>query len=442
MKGKTNSALGGGGSGGGELIFAENALNKDSVEAGEKVLLRRFTASPQISGYEAKYKEPICSPILKNRFVFIEDSNSGQYLATIEDDLTFKKITKLLHTLSDYTSTRARAIFIDGWIFYGDTSRLLNAVNIDSLEFLTFSNIQYSGCENYFFTKGTSVELCKFNTQTGDMEKCFTVLDKIPYQFVLTPLLLYKDILLTFYYISQGDKEIFLYKLNQDTGEKEELAYFADKAKSFSAEFKFCFPLTPTCCCLKGAKDLYYVIKIDESCKTFYVARLNCLGFENDISSTLYNTSNRTFTIIKQEESRTFLNILKFDPENWKKLEFVEKIDLTDTLESFKQSAGVGDLSIIKYQFLTEDLNRLNLVLYDKSSYYNLIINLKNNFLNWQIVPDFTYNYNEATLTAITTGKTDDHQKIEVKTTLPEKIPVSLNTNNVNATITVEGVNP
>ena len=49
MKGKTNSALGGGGSGGGELIFAENALNKDSVEAGEKVLLRRFTASHKYS---------------------------------------------------------------------------------------------------------------------------------------------------------------------------------------------------------------------------------------------------------------------------------------------------------------------------------------------------------------------------------------------------------
>ena len=426
MKGKTNSAHSGGGSNGGNLVFAENALEKDSVGAGEKVLLRRFAATPEIKGYEDRYREPICSPILKNRFIILDDPNSSQYLATIEDDATFKKITNLSNSMNDSSTTRGRAFFIDDWIFYGNTSDLFYAVNINSLENPMFNNIQYSGCENYFFTRRNSAEVLKFNSQTGTMEKYSTFLETIPYQYTYIPLLFYKDTLLTIYHFYQSYQSISLYKLNPDTQEKEDLYWFEDNTKTFSIEFKFNFQLTPTCCCLKEKRNVYYVIKLDESCKTFHIAPLNCLGFEDDISSTLYNPSNRTFTIIKQEGSQTFLNILRFDPENWTKLEFVEKIDLTDTLENFKQRTGIRDFSITKYQFLTEDLSKLHLVLYDKSNYYRFIINLKNNLTTWQAVSDSTYNYNESTLTAITTGKTNENQEIEVKTILPEKISVSL----------------
>ena len=181
------------------------------------------------------------------------------------------------------------------------------------------------------------------------------------------------------------------------------------------------------------------MIKIDESAQTFYYAPLNCLGFEDDISPAHYNTTNKTFTIIKPEDSHIFLNILKFNPEKWRELEFFERIDLTDSLENFRQSIGAENLSVSRYKYVSDDLNRLNLVVYDGSSCYALIMNLKNNLTSWQAVPDFTYNYNKCTLTAITTGKTDEHEKIEVKTTLPDKISISLNANDTNATITVEG---
>ncbi len=441
MKGKTNSALGGGGSGGGELIFAENALNKDSVEAGEKVLLRRFTATPEIKCYRTKSNNILCSPILKDRFIIYENTNEPQGLYTIEDDLTFKKITAFSHLISTSSSCYERALLFDNWLFYGNPSNLFYAVNLRTLDNPYFGYIKYSGCENFFFTTAYSAEIFNFNTQTGSMEKYFTVFQSIPYQYTYIPLLFYKDTVAVLYYYYNSNQRIYLYKLNHETQEKEELVYFEEtNSKSINTDAALRFPLTPSCYFMQKQNGNNYVLKIDESGKTFYQGVLNCLGFEKEITAAGYNPLNRTFTIIKQEGPQTFLNILRFDPENWTKLEFVEKIDLTDTLENFRQSVGAESISVTKTQYVTEDLRRINLELRDKSSYYGVIINLKNNFTSWQAVPDFPYNYNESTVTALTTGKTDEHKKIEVKATLPEKISVTLNTNDVNATITAEGV--
>ena len=443
MKGKTNSAHGSAGTSGGDLILAENALDKDSAEAGEKVLVRRFTAQPEAVQYYKKSTDIICLPILKNRATIVETPSSSQQLVTIEDGSSLKKITDLTYKINPSSTYKEHALLFDDWLIYGNISNPYYSVNINTQTNLSLGSITYTGNENYFFKTldGGSGCLYKFNTQTGTLDNYFTIFDSIGYLYTYIPLLFYKDTVLLFHAYRSADT-LYLYKLNHETHQKEEIVSLKDAITIFSPSTDSICRLSPNCCCVKKVGGGYHVIKIDEGCQTFYYAPINCLGFEDDISPDIYNTTNRTFSVVKQEGAQTFLNILSFNPDHWKELEFVEKIDLTAAIENFRVSIGAEKVNVTKYKSISDDLNRLTLLLNDGSTYYAVFINIRNKLTNWQAVPDFTYNYNACSLTAITTGKLDEHKKIEVKTVLPDKIPVSLSTNNINATITVEGVNP
>ena len=440
MKGKTNSACGG--TGDGDVVFAENQLGKDPVEAGEKVLVRRFSSVPDATHYAYQTNSFSCLPIIKNRFVVITNANSKGELAVIEDDSSLKTITRLTY-YNDYSPNNYEQTFmIDNWILYCIRDTSVSAINTDTLVNVKHYNLTYSGYDKYFYSTYSMKEcsIWKFNTQNGAMERYFTIHQPLEYNYRYIPLLFYNDALLT-YYSYNGYRDIYLYKINRETQEKEEAVHIENATSIFDTNKEICsIFLYPSCCCIKKVGGGYHVVKIGEDGKTLFYTPLNCLGFEDDLATIRYNTTLKTFTIIKTEDSKTYLYILKFDPEKLITLEFVEKIDLTDALEKFRQSIGAEKISVYKYTSVTDDMNRLQALLYDgKRFYYAVIINLQNTLTGWQAVVDSTYNYNKCSLTAISTGNTDADKKVELKTVLPNKVSVTLNTNDIDATIKVEG---
>ena len=458
MLGKTNATVnsGGSGGGGGNLVYAEDNLIQLSA-AGDKVLLRKFVATPEsnlinywVSG-DNDYFSP--SGIVKNNMVFsiINKRNIevDVSLSRINDDLTVSTITNLSYyqtASGSYTYVNTLQTFLLGdWLFY-KINNFCYAVNIRTFYNLSFQAFIYSGFENYFYRQGVGYgndqKIYKFNTQTGSMEDYCTVFPSVGSYYYYYPLGFYKNYHLCFYYNGRyPDPTMYLYKVDPETKEVTRVASFGNMEDLFTYNDTTLptIPLYPGYYFINSSTP--YVLKIDDENETVIYRPMNCLGFEGQLYAGHYNSINQTFTVSKKDENdHQMLYILKFNPDNWTVLEMINTIDLTNTFEQIRNENSWESCSLIFYSAVSDDLNRIFVVLGENTGdLHQYLINFNNNLTDWQVVDNANYNYDELTFTAFLTGNTDEDDKLEVKTILPDKINVVLSTGDIDATISVKG---
>ena len=460
MLGKTNATIssGGSGGGGGNLVYAENNLIQPSA-AGDKVILRKFVAAPDAKSVfnNASLSYFNAYPIIKNNLLFnnylaTSSSASENYLAQINDDLTLSKITNVTYCFNylsnDKRSKNVQMGYYGDWIFYKNDDAGCYAFNLRTFQNVDLGSVYiYSGFENYFYRNeanyGRDQNIYKFNTQTGALETYCTLFADIGSDYNYMPMGFYKNYHLCCYDANRFNYAYLrLYKINPDTKEVTELQNY-DEVWNFNYVDKnmATLPLCPGYYFMKTTTGtVAYVLKIDDANEVAYWNILNCLGFDSDLLYKNYNVSNQTFTVIKPDENgRQILHIMKFNPENWVTLEMVNAIDLTDVLEEISTSLGLQNPSLYYYTAASDNMNRIKVVMHGDGIYHTVLINFDNNLTSWRVVDNTNYNYDELALTAFLTGNTDEDGKLEVKTTLPDKITVALSTGDVNATISVEG---
>ena len=458
MLGKTNATIssGGSGGGGGNLVYAEDNLIQPSA-AGDKVLLRKFVATPEsnLINYWENGDNGYFSPsgIVKNNMVFsIIDKRNNEMdtsLSRINDDLTVSTITNLSYyqaatSSSSYVNT-LQTFLLGDWLFY-KIGGFCYAVNIRTFYNLSFQDFIYSGFENYFYKTavgyGNDQKIYKFNTQTGSMEDYCTIFPSVGSYFYYYPLGFYKNYHLCLYYSGRYlNLNMYLYKVDPETKEVTQVASFGNMEDLFTYNDTDLptIPLYPGYYFINSSTP--YVLKIDDENETAIYRPINCLGFEGQLYAGHYNSVNQTFTVSKKDENdHRMLYILKFNPDNWTVLEMINTIDLTNTFEQIRNENSWESCSLIFYSAVSDDLNRIFVVLGENTGdLHQYLINFNNNLTDWQVVDNANYNYDELTFTAFLTGNTDEDDKLEVKTILPDKINVVLSTGDIDATISVKG---
>lgn len=462
MQGKTNATAGSVGGGGGDLLYAWNKRVSNDASAGDKVLLKRFATTemqhneiPEVPD-RSKYGLSLLG-IIGNNLLFnaidIGNANRTQTLNVINDDLSVNKIMNLSYDagndhLNDVYYRNTTYDFLLGkWLFYcGSYSS--NGVNLATLQNNQYNRLIYQGADNIFsmnaISYGNSQNLYKFNETTGAMDLYCTVFPDVGSYYRFYSGMFYKNLFLCHHSSNQFfDCYLKLFKIDPETKTVTLLKNYGDYLWKIDSNNEMA-PFVQLCpgYALATGNGIYYCIKLDDQNETMKYNIIDTLGYSG-LHNQYYNHQNQTFSILQNtEDDRLVLHIVKFNPENILSFEKVKDVDLTQVRDELAATTGLNDWEVYDYGAVSDNLNRIRIVFKTASGttrYQSVLVNIETKLSDWTIIDDTFYNYDDKVLTAITTGNQDADGKFEIKSTLPDKINVRLDTGEVDAEITVDG---
>ena len=445
-KGYTNAVInvsGGGSGGGGNLVYAQNNLDIETVPAGEKVLLNIRT---DVSDYKANTNFSFVynnTAFLGNDFFVITSS-----IYKINEDLTLTKVATCPNELNNpgivyqyknisYWSNQALNLFNQNTYEtnVNSYSYTLGVQNCDK-----FFNVPVNS--GYVYVKKldeTSLELSDiFNFTCKNMAGNITATDRefIFYDKEQQILLLRENIN---YYGYLGT-----YKINFENKTAEKLQEFSPSIL-LNTNVERTFQVNEHSFLQAGDNKLYkYTINANGTLSRIWIDDKGYASYiearQNNTSSffSFYNTKTKTFLCVVNK----IVHILVYDDENLCLNEIITK-DISNIVDSLPIYVPSGREKIYYYAGPSDD-NRYIGVICDRKittdGYYPTIICLDTNVSDFFAEKVSRDNFSTTSLVGYATGNTSENGMVEVSTMLPSKQTITITVNADNANIEVKGV--